>query len=82
MQTPSGSPIASVIPMFVIAFWLLRCMGAFRGFITGFWSGFWTRMFVGTLRSRSGSGWLGQFIKIIVAAVIILILLACLGGPR
>ena len=79
-QSNDGSPLLNLLLMAAALGWLLRRMGFFHGITTGFWSGFFTRLFVGTLRSPSGSGLLEWVLKIIVYCVIGLIVLGWLAG--
>lgn len=82
MSAQSESPFVSLIVVLIVGFWFLRRMGLFRGLTPGFWCGFWTRMFVGTLRSPTGSGLLEQIVKVAVLVGFVLIALACLSSTR
>ncbi len=76
MYTADSSPLGGFLILLGILWWMFHRAGVFRGFSTGFWSGFFTRLFVGTLRTRSGSGLLEGFIRLLVAAFIVLVVLA------
>lgn len=80
MSGDPETPLGGLIILLLAGFWLLRRLGILRGFNTGFWSGFWTRMFVGTLRSPTGSGCLEQVLKLAVLIAIIVFVLACIGA--
>lgn len=82
MSGDPATPLGNLLILLVVGLWLLRRSGLFHGFATGFWSGFWTRIFVGTLRSPTGSGCLEPAIKIAALIAFIAFLIACLGAVR
>lgn len=62
-----------------IPFQLVRRTGLFRGITTGLWSGFFTRLFQGTLRTQSGSGWLEPLLSLLALFIGLMVLFALLG---
>lgn len=78
-QADAGGTLFLLVVLLAGAWWFFKLIGAFNGFAPGFWSGFWTRLFVGTLRSPTGSGWLERFFKIIMGIFVFLAGMALLG---
>lgn len=75
--------VLSVSFCIALMLWLcvLKFVELFGGpFATGFWSGFWTRVFMGTLRTKSGSGCL-EYLFAISLVLIYLFIKIVLHSP-
>lgn len=78
-QTGAAGSLLLLIVLLAGIWWFLKSIGALNGFVPGFWSGFWTRLFIGTVRSPTGSGWLERFFKIVAGIFAFLAAMALLG---
>ncbi|EDL57300.1 hypothetical protein PM8797T_16810 [Gimesia maris DSM 8797] len=76
MQTQAADLAIFFICLLLGGYYCLKYVMRSQGFRTGFWTGFWTRIFIGTLRSSTGSGFLEKIFKTFLFIFVLLLLLA------